>query len=263
MNVLGLPVTGGITGTGATGVPVTTTRVQEALPPVQTPMFRSAVTRVRVDTIVTDKDGNFVDELAASDFRVFEDGVEQDILSVQLVSLTEGTVRNMGARPSSEPVPENAAGTGSIAEQPVARKQPAAVEAMPARRTAASLGAIVYLVDLPSMDRTYKPRLTKTFEAFLNGEGDLDIPCSVYWIDPKTGSLLTGENREFHRFGPELAGSRPPNPLISWGLGTEFPTRRNREFAGIEQGISGGRTGKCDRGARWSFARALGRRELD
>ena len=186
MTVIGLPVTGGVTITGATGVPVYTALVQEALP-VQTPIFRAAVTRVRVDTIVTDKDGNFVDGLTAADFRVFEDGVEQDILNVQLVSLTDRTVRDMGSRASKQPVPEDT-DTGSIAEQPAVREEPTAVDAPPARRTTASLGAIVYLVDLPSMDRTYKPRLTKTFEAFLDGEGALDVPCSIYMID-QTGTV--------------------------------------------------------------------------
>ncbi len=179
MAAIGVPATGAIVASW--DLPSSLAWAQEVLP-AQTPIFRSAVSLVRVDTIVTDEDGNFVDGLTAADFRVFEEGVEQDILNVQLVSLSDGTVQDMGSRPSEKSVPEEAAATGSVAE-PAVREQPPAVDATPARRTAANLGAIVYLVDLPSMDRTYKPRLTKTFEAFLDGKEDLDVPCSIYMID--------------------------------------------------------------------------------
>ncbi len=153
---------------------------QEAVPVQlpQAPMFRSAVTRVRVDAIVTDKDGNFIDDMGAEDFRVFEDGVEQEILNVQFVSLTSGQIRNVASR--AAPVPSE-----SGRSEPAEVQGPAAAptEAVPIRRSPARLGAVVYLVDLPSLDRANKPRLAKTFEEFLEGEGDLDVPRSVYMID--------------------------------------------------------------------------------
>lgn len=52
----------------------------------QRPTFDASVARVRVDVIVT-HDGRFVDDLRPDEFVLFEDGDEQQILSVQLVDL--------------------------------------------------------------------------------------------------------------------------------------------------------------------------------
>ena len=54
--------------------------------------FEATVSRVRVDVIVRDGDGDFVDDLGAADFRIFEDGREQQILGVQLVDLPGGVL---------------------------------------------------------------------------------------------------------------------------------------------------------------------------
>ncbi len=145
---------------------------QEALP--AQPTFRSGVARVRVDAIVADKDGNFIDDLKTDDFRVFEDGVEQEILNVQFVCLASGQVTSVASHGE----------TVTAGEELLA----VPAEATPFRRSPASLGAVVYLVDLPSLDRRNKSRLTRTLESLFEGEGDLEVPRSVFMID-STGAV--------------------------------------------------------------------------
>jgi VWFA-related protein len=49
------------------------------------PVFRAGVTLVTTDVIVRDRDGVFLPDLTRDEFRVFEDGVEQEIASLVLV----------------------------------------------------------------------------------------------------------------------------------------------------------------------------------
>ena len=56
----------------------------------QDPQFRATVERVRVDVIVTDLEGRFIDGLGRDDFTLFEDGVEQRLTGLLLVDLLEG-----------------------------------------------------------------------------------------------------------------------------------------------------------------------------
>ena len=51
----------------------------------RSPTFRAGVTLVTTDVIVRDRAGVFVPDLDQSDFRIFEDDVEQDIVSMVLV----------------------------------------------------------------------------------------------------------------------------------------------------------------------------------
>jgi len=64
--------------------------------------FRSGVTLVTTDVTVRDSAGSFIPDLSREDFRVFEDGVEQEIVSMVLVH--GGRVFN-SLRPSV-PLPE-------------------------------------------------------------------------------------------------------------------------------------------------------------
>ncbi len=130
--------------------------LQEPAQTAQTPTFRSAVTRVRVDTLVTDGDGNFVDDLAAEDFRLLEDGVVQEITGVQLVSAESGRVTNLGSRGSSGPAAEI--------------------------QSAATLGAIVYFVDQPSLDQSDHPQLSEVLGGLFEGDGDLAIPRAMFML---------------------------------------------------------------------------------
>ncbi|HJO03975.1 MAG TPA: VWA domain-containing protein [Acidobacteriota bacterium] len=174
LTVTGLPVASAVAVAGASWNAASIEMLTQEALPAQTPMFRSAVRRVRVDAIVADKDGNFIHDLKADDFRVFEDRVEQEILNVQLVSLTTGQATNMTADD------ETVTGPAESLAVPA--------ESTPVRRSPASLGAVVYLVDLPSLDRRNNPRLTKTLGSFFEGEGDLEVPRSVFLID-NTGTV--------------------------------------------------------------------------
>src|SRR5689334_16837424 len=70
-------------------------------PATQPPIFRSGINFVRVDVILTDKNGNPVGDLQPSDFDITEDGKPQKIETFKLVKLDGGRAQAM-----QEPVRE-------------------------------------------------------------------------------------------------------------------------------------------------------------
>ena len=68
--------------------------------PDQTPIFRADINFVRVDVIVTDRQGNPVHDLKQEDFEVTEDGKAQSIQTFKLINVTEDT--GVGADPPRE-----------------------------------------------------------------------------------------------------------------------------------------------------------------
>jgi VWFA-related protein len=64
-------------------------------PDGQQPTFRAGINFVRVDVIVSDKDGNPVADLKQQDFEVIEDGKPQNIETFKLIR-TDGNVRDGG-----------------------------------------------------------------------------------------------------------------------------------------------------------------------
>jgi len=68
----------------ALAVPIPAHQAQQQ-PPTQQPTFRAGVSAVRVDVIVTDKQGTPADTLTAADFEVIEDGKPQTINSFKLI----------------------------------------------------------------------------------------------------------------------------------------------------------------------------------
>ena len=68
--------------------------------PEQTPIFRADINFVRVDVIVTDRQGNPVHDLKQEDFEVTEDGKPQSIQTFKLINVTEDT--GLGADPPRE-----------------------------------------------------------------------------------------------------------------------------------------------------------------
>src|SRR5882757_10571515 len=60
-------------------------------PATQPPVFRAGINYVRVDVIISDKSGNPVADLQASDFDVSEDGKPQKIDTFKLIKLDGGT----------------------------------------------------------------------------------------------------------------------------------------------------------------------------
>ena len=79
---------------GAQGAP----QGQAQDPQQRPPVFRAGVSAVRVDVIVTDRDGNPVDDLTAADFEVQEDGKPQDVDLFKLIN-SDGNV-GPGAEPA-------------------------------------------------------------------------------------------------------------------------------------------------------------------
>ncbi len=59
--------------------------------PQQPPTFKAGINFVRVDVIITDKNGNTVSDLQPGDFEVTEDGKPQKIETFKLVKLDGGT----------------------------------------------------------------------------------------------------------------------------------------------------------------------------
>ena len=72
--------------------PTSTTVGQIGGQGIQEPTFRAGVTLVTTDAIPRDRDGVFVADLTRDDFRVLEDGVEQEIIS--LIKVQGGRVFN-------------------------------------------------------------------------------------------------------------------------------------------------------------------------
>jgi len=56
------------------------------------PIFRAGINYVRVDVIVSDRNGNPVDDLKPEDFEVLEQGKPQTVETFKLVSLDGGLV---------------------------------------------------------------------------------------------------------------------------------------------------------------------------
>jgi VWFA-related protein len=84
--------------------PATPAAQQPAQPPpadqpAQPPIFRAGINYVRVDVIISDKNGNPVADLQPADFDVFEDGKPQKIDTFKLVKLDGGTAESLKEPP--------------------------------------------------------------------------------------------------------------------------------------------------------------------
>jgi len=64
-----------------------------------TPRFRVAVDAVRIDAVVTDRDGRIVSDLTAADFEVHQDGNRQSVTFAQFVPVLAGGTRRPGPKP--------------------------------------------------------------------------------------------------------------------------------------------------------------------
>lgn len=148
-----------------------------SLPPLavaasqQRPVFTTTAAQVRVDVIVTDPDGRFVDDLRPDEFVLYEDEVEQRILSTQIVDLAQGDVAEFVPTASSPGGNAAAAAAGSVRTRPV----PAAASR--------DFGAIIFLIDLPGLDRRNKDRFARAWLEVLDQGQLLGVPRAVYMID--------------------------------------------------------------------------------
>ena len=83
------------------GQPPAPERPAQTDPAVQSPTFRTFIDLVTTDVIVRDGAGQFVADLTKEEFDVFEDGIKQEVASVQLVH--GGRTFNLQAPPAPPP----------------------------------------------------------------------------------------------------------------------------------------------------------------
>ena len=132
----------------------------------QRPSFGATVARVRVDVIVTDEEGRFVADLRPDELVLYEDGAEQQILSTQVVDLAAGTVTEFRGTSRS-----GADAAASFDTRPVSSA------------TSGEFGALIYLVDLPGLDRRNKDSFAEAWLRLLDESEPHGIPRDVYMID--------------------------------------------------------------------------------
>jgi len=126
----------------------------------QQPRFEVAVARVTVDVVVR-ADHGFVEDLTVEDFRVFEDGVPVELISAELVDLSGGT-----------------AGAPGIA---AARRE--TVVPLDEQQGAATPGAMVFLIDTPSLSGSTKLRFADAWARVLASTSITGLPRAAYAID--------------------------------------------------------------------------------
>ncbi len=164
------------------GVPTAGLAELEGEQPGQQPqLFGATVSRVRVDVIVTDAEGNFVDDLTAEDFEVFEDGERQQILDVQLVDLGTGRVRSLfGEAAPIDPTTDPADPAANPAN-PAADPATAGIGSEgSASNPASALGAVIFLIDGPSLDQQAKARFGDAWSDLLEQTEALRVPRAAY-----------------------------------------------------------------------------------
>ncbi|HEX6463264.1 MAG TPA: VWA domain-containing protein, partial [Vicinamibacterales bacterium] len=89
----------------------------------QTPRFRVAVDAVRIDAVVTDKDGNIVRDLTANDFEVLQDGKPQNVTFAQFVPLSVPATPNVSppTLPASSVVAAPRVAAGPVRRETIQR----------------------------------------------------------------------------------------------------------------------------------------------
>ena len=158
---------------------------QDQAPP-QRPQFGATITRVRVDVIVADDEGRFVDNLTARDFRLFEDERLQEILDVQLIDITARKLVELGRPPRDAAGSENGAARPAApgaAPAPVPPIATAPLEAEIPADAIGDYGSVVFLIDFPNLGPQWKARFATYWENWLERTESVDLPWSVYVID--------------------------------------------------------------------------------
>lgn len=198
---------------------------------VQHPGFGATLDRVRVDVIVTDAEGHFVADLRPQDFVVYEDGVRQEVRSLQLIDLVARRVTELGpdALLGHDVSGGDVARTG-ITDEAI---QPSA------------FGAIVYLIDFPGLDHRIKLSFVEAWESLLARTETFNLPQAVYLVD-NVGRLrevaplsmdveaLRQAVREVGETGLTIApGSAGGGggPGLGWRARTQFTLELLRQFA--------------------------------
>ncbi len=140
----------------------------------QRPVFGATVSQVQVDAIVTNRSGEFVDNLTQADFTVYEDNEPQQILDIQLIDLVAGTIVDLG---DSEDTSQTFDSTNATDSSDEVTKTPDNIAAVD---SATNYGALVFLIDGPSLDLKTKSRFLVAWEKLLKTTEGLRIPRAVY-----------------------------------------------------------------------------------
>jgi VWFA-related protein len=143
-------------------------------PVQQQPTFGAVVSRVRVDVLVTDRNGRFIDDLSPEDFLVYEDEQPQEVLTVQLVDSGTRTVVDLSLVLDRGTPPQP--GEHDIAELP------------PTEPSVSNLGAMVFLIDGYSLGREARLRFAHGWKEILDATDSFNVPRAAYLTDA-TGKL--------------------------------------------------------------------------
>jgi len=167
-------------------------------------LYGATVSLVRVDVIVTGDDGSFITDLGPEDFEVYEDGERQEILNVQLVDLAAGEVHPLfgdetGGSAQADPPPgaeatppgagttdratDRAGADGTVSEGVPAADSAAADADGRARSAASDLGAVIFLIDGPSLNQQAKARFGDAWTDLLEQTDALQLPRAAYMVD--------------------------------------------------------------------------------
>jgi VWFA-related protein len=188
---------------GATGQ-----SAQTSAPPQETPRFRVATDGVRIDAVVTDRDGQIVPDLTAADFEVRQDGKIQELLFAQFVPVISGPAP---AAVSSS----NAVGTAPAA--PLAR--PTAVKREDVQRT------LAIVVDDLGLSFESLKNTQKALHAFVDRELRATDLVTLVRTGGSIGSLqsFTTDRRVLHSAidrlrwnGASRSGVEPFAPVNTW-----------------------------------------------
>ena len=138
----------------------------------QRPTFEATVVRVRVDVIVTDEEGSFIDDLRPEDFILYEDDARQEIIQVQLVDLGQGRVSDFLAV-------EDATTRPGETDLPIA-PGPTAAPSLP---PTSDFGAMVYVIDTSRLGYWERRRFIRGWASLLEQTEAFNFPRAVYVID--------------------------------------------------------------------------------
>ena len=138
-------------------------RLGAAPPQDQTPTFRAESDLVLVDLVVTDRQGNFVDDLKLEEVPVLEDGKVQDVRFFRLERRTAA---------AQDPDPD---GVPDPSREPPSRQT----------KTSAAGGYYLFLLDLQTMDHNSVERSKESIREFLRSKIDSRDQTMLATIRPK------------------------------------------------------------------------------
>ena len=156
-----------------------------ASPPEQ-PTFHIGVDAVRLDAVVTDKDGNLVTDLTADEFEVYEDRRLQKVVLATFVPVADGQTRVIPAASSSR--------YRSRPSRPSRRRH----QGSPARRPAQR--SIVILVDDLGLSRESITPMREALHQFID-QGLQPTDLASVWRLGMNGALpqpLTTARKPLH-----------------------------------------------------------------